>query len=229
MKKLFFYSFVIALSALISCSGNGKKSDSTSDSTKTKDSTAKSDNIKGKFKMKSGIITMMSETMGMKQTITMYFDDYGSKHCTETKGEIDMGALGKTEMHNLNFAKDGYTYSIDLTKKTGTKMKSITTGKQKDIDFSKLTDDMMKQMKITKQGTEEVLGKTCDKYFLNDPDLKMKSSYCVWNGIPLKSEIDMGGIKATVTATKIEENASIPAEKFEIPKDIKITEVNTKM
>jgi len=229
MKKLFFYSFVIALSALISCSGNGKKSGDQSDSTKTKDNTAKTSDINGKYKMKSGIITMISETMGMKQTITMYFDDYGNKQSTETKGELDMGALGKTEMHNLNFRKDDYSYNIDLVKKTGTKMKTLTSGKQKDIDFSKLSDDMMKQMKITKQGTEEVLGKTCDKYLLNDPDLKMKSSYCVWNGIPLKSEVDMGGIKATVTATKIEENASIPNEKFEIPKDIKIKEINTKM
>ena len=65
--------------------------------------------------------------------------------------------------------------------------------------------------------TEEIMGKTCDKYTMDDPALKMKSTYSVWNGIPLKSEIDMAGVKATVTTTKIEENASIPAEKFEIP------------
>lgn len=78
---------------------------------------------------------------------------------------------------------------------------------------------------LSKQGTEEVMGKTCDKYTMDDPTLKMKSTYCVWNGIALKSEINMAGIVAKVTTKKIEENASVPATKFEIPKDIKITEM----
>jgi hypothetical protein len=227
MKKLFIYAIVIMMSALVSCSGgDGKKSGNSIDSTKIKDSIAKA-SANGKFKLKSGIVTMTSETMGMKQTITMYFDDYGNKRSNETMGTIDMGALGKTEMHSLSFTKDGYSYNIDLVKKTGTKVKISSLGTNKDIDFSKLNADMMKQMKITKQGTEIVLGKTCDKYFMDDPALKMTSTYCVWNGIPLKSIMDMGGIKATVTATKIEENASIPAEKFEMPKGITIREINT--
>ncbi|MGD0712082.1 MAG: hypothetical protein ABR968_12995 [Bacteroidales bacterium] len=226
MKKLFIYAIVIMMSALVSCSGGGKKSGSSTDSTKIKDSIAKAAS-NGMYKLKSGIVTMVTETMGMKQTITMYFDDYGNKRSNETSGEIDMGALGKTEMHNLSFTKDGYMYNIDLVKKTGTKVKAPTSGNHKDIDFSKLSDDMMKQMKITKQGTEVVLGKTCDKYFMDDPTLKMKSTYCVWNGIPLKSEVDMGGMKATVTATKIQENVSVPADRFEIPKGITVREITT--
>ena len=226
MKKLFVFAIAIVMLALASCSGGGKKSDSTTDSTKIKDSIAKAATAKGMYKLKSGIVTMESETMGMKQTIVMYFDDYGNKKSNETKGEIDMGALGKTEIDNLTFSKDGYSYNIDLVKKTGTKRKKADFGKKKDIDFSKLSDDMMKQMKITKQGTEEVLGKTCDKYAMDDPAMRMKSTYCVWNGIPLKSVMDMGGIKATVTATKVEENVSVPADKFDVPSGITITEMS---
>lgn len=225
MKKLFIFAIAIASVYLISCSGEGKKT-SSADSSKTKDSTKETTTIsKGKYKLKSGILTMVSETMGMKQNMTLYFDDYGSRESVETIGEMDMGVAGKVKIQNLSITKDGYSYSIDMTNKAGTKTKIPTTGNQKDIDFSNLTDDMMKQMKISKLGTEEIMGKTCDKYLMNDPALKMKSTYSVWNGIPLKSEIDMAGIKATVTTTKIEENCTVPAEKFEIPKDIKLTEM----
>src|SRR5271157_975135 len=125
MKKLFIYAIVIMMSALVSCSGGGKKSGNSTDSTKIKDSIAKAASSNGMYKLKSGIVTMISETMGMKQTITMYFDDYGNKRSNETNGEIDMGALGKTEMHSLSFTKDGYSYNIDLVKKTGTKVKIL--------------------------------------------------------------------------------------------------------
>lgn len=220
MKKLFIFAIAVALISFVSCSGDGKKTGST-DSTKTGDSTKEANSTnQGKYKLKSAILSMTSETMGMTQSMTMYFDDYGNKECVETTGDV-MGM----KVHQLSITKDGYMYSIDLTAKTGTKSKIATGGKQQDIDFNNLTDEMMKQMKITKQGTEEILGKTCDKYSMDDPAMKMKSTYSVWNGIPLKSDIDMAGITAKVTTTKIEENASIPADKFEIPKDVKITDM----
>jgi len=219
MKKLFVFATAVALISFVSCSGGGKKTDST-DSTKTKDSTKEtSAAASGKYKMKSGIVSMTSETIGMTQDMTIYFDDFGNKECVETTGDM-MGI----KLHQMTITKDGFMYNLDMTKKTGTKTKVSSAGKQKDIDFNNLTDEMMKQMKITKQGTEDVMGKTCDKYTMDDPTLKMKSTYCVWNGIALKSEINMAGIIAKVTATKIVENASVPAEKFEIPKDIKISE-----
>jgi len=224
MKKLFIFATALAMISFVSCSGDGKKTGD-SDSTKTKDSTNESATTSGKYKLKSGIVTMTSETMGMTQDMTIYFDDYGNKECVETIGEMDMGIAGKVKMHQLSITKDGYMYNLDMTNKTGTKTKVTAGGKQQDIDFSNLTDDMMKQMKITKQGTEEIMGKTCDKYTMDDPTLKMKSTYCVWNGIALKSEINMAGIVAKITTKKIEENASVPATKFEIPKDIKITEM----
>ncbi|MFA4852205.1 MAG: hypothetical protein WC599_06775 [Bacteroidales bacterium] len=225
MKKIFFLFTAIAFIALISCSGDSKKTDGATDSTATKDNIEKVAKTNGKYQLKSGIITMSSDAMGIGQTITLYFDDYGNKECAETKGEMDMGIAGKVQMHQLAITKDGYVYNIDMTNKSGTKTKITPNSKQKDIDFSNLTEDMMKQMKIKKEGTEVLLGKTCDKYSLDAPALKMKSSYSVWNGIPLKSEVNMIGIVAKITTTKIEENCVIPAEKFEIPKDIKITEV----
>ncbi len=227
MKKQLLSALVVLgmVSLLAACSGNSKKNDGTdSDSTKT-DSVKKTE-VKGKYQIKSGIITYTSETMGMKQDVSIYFDDYGSKECTETSSEMDMGMAGKVKIHNVSLSKDGFMYSFDLTNKTGTKMKANPqTQKNKDIDFNGMTAEAMKQMHITKLGTETFLGKTCDKYSMDDPTLKMKGTYTVWNGIPLKSEMDMSGIAVKLIAKKLEENATIPAEKFEVPKDVKITEI----
>jgi len=224
MKKILFFASAFACVALVSCSGNGEKPNGSSDSTKEKNSTEKIPAINGKYKIKSGIITMNSETMGMIQKIIMYFDDYGNKECVETKGEMDLGVAGKIPFNNVNITSDGYIYNIDMTSKTGTKTKIKSFGNSNNIDFSNLTEEMMKQMKITKQGTEVFIGKTCEKYTLEDPALKMKSSYWVWNGIPMKTEMNMAGVIVKVIVTKIEENCTISAEKFIIPKDIKFTE-----
>jgi hypothetical protein len=227
MKKLLFFAAAVAFAALTSCSGGGSK-DNATDSTKTKDGSETAATGNGKYKLKSGIIEQTSSTMGMKQNITVYFDDYGSKECTETKSEMDMGIAGKIKIHNISLMKDGYMYSIDMTNKSGTKTKVGSMGGKKEIDFSAMTEDMMKQMKITKLGTEVLLGKTCDKYSMDDAALGMKGTYSVWEGIPLKSEVDMAGIKATITTTKIDENATVPAEKFEVPAGIKITDMDKK-
>lgn len=220
MKKLLFFALAAAIAALSSCSGGGNKTDKKADSTKTKDSIAKTSSGTGRYKMKSGILTQTTTTMGMTMNMTVYFDDYGNKQCTETKSS--MGT------NNISLTLDGYQYSINLMSKTGTKTKIPKTGDNKNIDFSSLTADMMKQMKITKLGTEEVMGKTCDKYSMDDAAMSMKATYWVWNGIALKMESAVMGFKSTILTTKIDENATIPADKFEIPKDIKITDFDKK-
>ena len=220
MKKLLFFAAAIAFAALTSCSGGGKTNGST-DSTKTKDSTAAKAPVSGgRYKMKSGMLEQTLTTMMMTQHVTIYFDDYGNKQSKETKS--DMG------MDNLSITKDGFVYDIDLIKKIGKKIKIPSTGDVKNINYSQLSEDMMKQMKITKLGTEDVLGKTCDKYSIDDAAMKMKVTNWVWNGIPLKSESEMTamgmGIKTTIITTKIDENAAVPADKFEIPAGIKLTD-----
>ncbi|MGE5848117.1 MAG: hypothetical protein ACM34O_15445, partial [Ignavibacteria bacterium] len=70
--------------------------------------------------------------------------------------------------------------------------------------------------------TESILGKTCEVFSMNNEKSKLKGTVYNWQGLTLKSEIEMGGIKMKTAATKIEENIPIPSEKFEVPKDIKI-------
>jgi hypothetical protein len=50
----------------------------------------------------------------------------------------------------------------------------------------------------------------------------------IWETIPLRTEIDMG-LKSPMVmeVTRLELGAEVPAEKFEIPADVVITEVGT--
>jgi hypothetical protein len=227
MKRRLFYALTIAAAlGFASCSNDGGKEHEGTDSTKT-DGSASAENqapAKGKYPVKSGIITYETDMMGMKVPITLYFDDYGNKECQETITEMEMMGT-KVKTHSMNITKDGYSYELNMIDKTGKKMKSMPASTAPGgIDFSKLSEDMMKQMHITKGGNENVCGKDCSVFSIDNADMKMKGTFAVWNNIPLKSSIDLGGMPMLMNATKVEENASIPADKFEVPSDIKMTE-----
>lgn len=122
------------------------------------------------------------------------------------------------KVHNITVNKDGMAYNYDPDKKTGNKMSLSPT---QNIDFSNLTEEIKKEMKLEKTGEEDILGKPCIKYSINYDKYKMKGFFWVWEGLPLKTEIDMAGIKVNLEAVKVEENVPVPAEKFEIPTDVK--------
>jgi hypothetical protein len=208
------------------CSGDGEKGKDGADSTKVEGTASEEAGpSKGKYMVKSAIITYDTEAMGMNVPTVLYIDDYGNRECTEVTMEMEMMGQ-KVKSHNRTINKDGYTYSIDLINKTGTKVKMLAASSNAaGIDFSKMSEEMMKEMKISKGGNETVCGKECSVFSMDNPDMKMKGTFAVWNNIPLKSNIDMGGMGAIMNATKVEEGASIPADVFEIPADIKITEM----
>jgi hypothetical protein len=174
---------------------------------------------KGKYAIKSGIIEYKTQMMGMEMKQVLTFDDYGSKEVTEVMAEM-MG----TKIHTVTLRKDGFIYSFDMVKKTGTK-KPVPAMDNTNIDFQNLTEEMVKDMKLKKEGTEEFLGKTCEKITIDYTEMEMKGTYLVYNGVALKVDTDMGAMKMNLVAEKFEENPSIPAEKFEVPADIKIQEI----
>jgi len=174
---------------------------------------------KGKYAIKSGIIEYKTQMMGMEMKQVLTFDDYGSKEVTEVMAEM-MG----TKIHTVTLRKDGFIYSFDMVKKTGTQ-KPVPAMDNTNIDFQNLTEEMVKDMNLKKEGTEEFLGKTCEKITIDYTEMEMKGTYLVYNGVALKVDTDMGAMKMNLVAEKFEENPSIPAEKFEVPADIKIQEI----
>ncbi|MCX6149550.1 MAG: hypothetical protein NTX22_03380 [Ignavibacteriales bacterium] len=223
--KTIYGLFIISLILFVSCNKGNKQNED------IKSTPQAQTNIEPnkRYQIKSGIITyeIANNLMKGKTTQVLYFDDYGEKESRETITEFSM--MGQTiKTHKISLAKDGYFYDLDLEKKVGTKMKKIMP-QGSEFDISKFSDEMMKEYNITKEGSEEIAGKTCEKISMENKKMNMKGTVFNWKGITLKSDIDMGKIKVQTIATKIEEDASVPSPRFEIPSDIKIEDMDNKM
>jgi hypothetical protein len=212
MKSTIFIALAFMASATLLFSCKSKTSETAA--TIENPAATETATLKGKYAIKSGIVEYKTQMMGMNMKQTLTFDDYGAKEATD----VEMDMMG-VKMHTVTITKDGFIYTLDLEKKTGTKI----SGKSPDIDFENLSEEMVKDMNLKKEGTEEYLGKTCEKMSIDYTKMKMKGTFLVYKGIALKSDTDMGTMKVKLTGEKFEENPSIPASKFEIPADIKIT------
>lgn len=78
---------------------------------------------------------------------------------------------------------------------------------------------IMERLGGKKIGNETFFGKNCEVWELT----KLKSKVWVYKYIPLKTIMNILG-EVTIEAVKIEENASVFADKFAVPKGIEITE-----
>jgi hypothetical protein len=215
MKTLTFSSLLAILLILGACGGNTPKTENSGSNEPAKEQTASG---KHKYGIKSGIIEYNTSTMGTNVIQTLYFDDYGAKEANEMQMEI-----AGMKSHTLNIVKEGFTYTLDLNSKTGTKARLMGTPNS-NIDFENISEEILKQMKMKKEGHEDFQGKTCEKYTMDNSDMQMKGTFLVWKGIALKSEMAMSTIKTTMVAKNFQENANVPAEKFDVPSDFQITE-----
>ena len=177
-----------------------------------------------KYGVKAGMSEMTMEMMGMKTTVTNYWDDFGKKSVTAVSGEM-MGS----KMNETTIEKDGFSIKYDGEKKTGMKAKKDSA--MQDISFHEMTDAQMKERGMTEAGTETLLGKECKVYEVDMDKMtgqtstdqpKVKGKVWVWNGIPMK--MVMGDLMKMET-TKIEVMESVPAAKFEVPDDVQITDM----
>lgn len=179
-----------------------------------------------RYGIKSGIIhkKIVNSMMKGENTITIWFDRYGEIEVSENYTKLEMMGQ-KIEETTWSSIRDGALYSYKIGEKTGTKFLLSQTFDPKNVDWSKMTDELMKQYKVEKAGTEEFLGKTCDVYRMNNPEMGMVGTYLLWKNIVLKTETKMTGITVVEEVKKLEENADIPASKFELPKDVNFQEL----
>lgn len=173
---------------------------------------------KGKYALKSAIVEYKTITMGIEGKQILYFDNYGEKEAYET----EMSVFGFTS-RTITIYGDDCSYTVDLVKKTATK--SSSKDNPYNIDFERLAQEAEKEWKIQKEGSETLLGRECIKYSItNIRNSSMNGFFWVWKGIPFKTEMNMIGTKMVLEAQKIDENVSIPADKFIIPADVEILE-----
>lgn len=209
MKKFTLISIAVLMASLTlsSCNSGGKSSD----------------NQEKDFKTMVVEYNSSYEMMGVKMTEkeTTWVDIKNKKEASlSMKTSVIMGVESIEETLEI---KDGdWAYSINLKDKTGTKanvgeikdMAQMLSG-MIDVDVTGLKDFIEKSGgKVL--ANESFLGKDCFVYEL------MGTKNWMYKGVILKS---MLGDKIMKEAVKIEEDVTIPSERFEVPKGIAITEV----
>lgn len=167
-----------------------------------------------RYNFKSGIITYKATILMMDQEIVTYFDDWGRSQ----RNEVKVNFMGQ-KANTITVSDSSYAYTWEQGTKVGKRL-PIDPSSPENMNYNDLTDDLKKKYGITEEGTAKVLDRECKVYAMVFPEAGIKGKYYVWNGIALKTDASANGLGIIMEATKIEENAVVPAEKFTIPKDI---------
>ena len=169
------------------------------------------------YGIKSGIIEYKYSGSEVGKGI-MYFDEYGSKTAmnvdTKRGDEINKGWV---------ISHKEYQYIFDPTKPDeGLKMKNPmieSLMKMDEQDYDKVAEDLYKQMGMKKSANEKFLDKDC-VCFKGD-----MGKVLTWNGILMLMDMNYGGMKTRQEVTSIKTNVLVEAKYFEIPKNIKFSEM----
>lgn len=178
-----------------------------------------------KYGLKSGIVKLESNTLGIKQNMTMYFDDWGNL----TTNDIEMNLLGSKTHIRVIISKESI-WQINMINKTATKT-DIKLGKDvntiNDINYLTIEEniEMLEQHGIIVKYLQDIniIGKPCKKYSIQ-ADNQSQITMAIWKGIPLSTITQAMGINVTIEAKKIIENADIPSDVFELPIDVEVKE-----
>lgn len=158
-----------------------------------------------------GVVT---QSVGKKRVI---FDNFGAKELIE-ENKVDKSIIAKKstvdKVHKITYMNKSIIYMVDFNKKRVTRMQNPAIGMMglsKDNTVQDAGKKMMLQMGGKKIGTDKVLGYKCDIWSM------MGTKQCIHNGVILKVETDMMGIKSTEVATKIEFDISTNSDTFALP------------
>ena len=151
-------------------------------------------------------------------TGTMYFDEYGYRSAMKMDTKMnDQPQKGWV----VSFKE--YQYIFDPAKPDeGLKMKNpIIESLQKmdKPDFDKVTEDLYSKMGMKRAGTEKFMDKDCI-VFKGD-----MGKVLTWNGILMLMDMNYSGIQTKQEVTSIKINVPVDAKYFEIPKNIKFSEM----
>ena len=158
-----------------------------------------------RYGIKSGSYKTEMDMMGQTITNTTYFDDYGAKEVTS------MSMMG---MEMTQLMKDGTMYLINKGEKSVQEMPG-----RESINYLDLTDEVIAKNKIKELGKETVSGKECTVYTyeMSQMGQTVKVTASIWNGISMKTSIDMGGFAMVTKVVEVTEGP-VDAALFEVPK-----------
>lgn len=227
MKKLIYTLSILAISTACS-NGEEPVSELAKEQAAIATSGASAQNATAvtnekKYTLKSGTVTFETSMNAGGTTIksrkVLYFDDYGNK---ESQEEFTTNPVsGKEALSSVHFVKDGYMYTYSPEYKTGSRSKLQGQGVEMKFDMNEA--ETMKDKKFQKLSDQQVCGKDCQGYSIETPSGVMQ--VYGWNNIMLKNKLSGNGMSSETIAVKFEENTTIPAGKFEVPADVKITDI----
>ena len=172
------------------------------------------------YSIESGIMEYTTDVLGVEVVTTIYFDDYGNRE--ESVMFCDDAIMG---MNERTFTKDGYEFTIDLKENTATKVKlpedMQVMNEAGVLNPAQMTDDQKRMYDLKEEGSEKVLGKTCNVFSTIGLAGK-RTKFYEYKGVMMK--IEMGG-ELVYEAYKFEENATMPEWFYEIPDGIEVEEV----
>ena len=165
-----------------------------------------------KYDIKSGVATLdIVSTIGnfqVKMTKIVYFDDYGLKQCEETYSDGKLSGViftdGKDKIslnpktkiaRKLGAAPDGMGMRVDLNE-MGTK-KDIDSGLVKRVQPMIFAGQSCEVIQVNKGSTPDIYGG--------------------WHHLLVYLKTGGAGSTTELKPTKLEANAVVPKEKFQIP------------
>lgn len=175
-----------------------------------------------RYQIESGVVQYQM-TGGQNGSETIYFDRWGMREAKYTRTEISFSGI--TQKTNTLTLIDGeWIYVVDMDKRTAAKTKNsllkTIAEKSGKKDFGEIGEQMLRDMGGEKIGSGEIAGKPCDVWEVK----RLGSKSWVWKSIALKTQVKMGGLEITSTATSVEEGVSIPEDKFALPSGVSVTE-----
>jgi len=171
-----------------------------------------------RYQIKSGKIVYLVNSQEGKGTTTVKFDNYGMR---ESKHKI-LKKNGKTKKDELVIIDGENSYIINLltnngtTRNLGGAMKMMQMGGK---DMSATGKKMLQTMGGKQVGTQNFLGKNCEKWELNTMG---KTTILIWKGITLKSETSVMGMKNSEIATSISTGLTFSKSDFQPPSGVHI-------
>jgi hypothetical protein len=206
------YQIIVSLAIcllIVSCGGNKQGSSKTSDSVAAVSAIQPAEQMAAikKYPIKSAIVTFANEGMGVEQKTILYFDDYGAKEAIE---KYDGDAVSEIDLC------DGQTrYKIVMAKKIALSSGNCGRGVAYKFDWNEVSKGD-KKYKPTKLGNRNVAGKDCEAFSLETG--MGPTTYAGWKNICLSLETKSQYGPITMKALKVEDNVTISAEKFQVPK-----------
>jgi len=169
-----------------------------------------------KYDIKSGIINFETTTKAGSVTVTrkhvVYFDDFGKKECRE---EYDGDTLKES------YFSDGKNlYKVIHAERTAYRTGKAVRGTEFRYDWNEVPESHKREGDAKKLANMIIAGKNCESFQQSDSGTTTK--FAGWNHICLFTEQTSRGMNSVSKAVKIEENVSVPAEKFKVPDGFRI-------